>query len=1696
MAVKDVVQQAKNSRLGRVISNLVSDARQGAITRNQQLGTNFSNWQANNRASVSPGGNLDTRFRNSSTAQTVADSMLGFGAGNIRGQLGGTGAEKFLPKSYADAASYRAQTPIGKFSEGAGTLSGYVWGVPGKIAGGPSLLPKLLTMTKNAVIGGAFGGVSTAISDILAGKRPTVDSSLEGARQGAGSSWIFPATSRITDIALGTASKFVPQLAGLTDDALKVGNDVIKQGSRSQILRQLPKQILKGSLREASETPLETAFFATKDTADKGGTYAENYKNRFVGDLLSNAAIGGARQGVGLTPAMVRAGMNEFDAAAEKTAAQMGLTKKQYLQRGAIGGGEKAIDPLTAEAQKYGSAEEFVKGQTFFRGEGGSRGGGNYFTNSEEFAQEFAGIKPLTEVGIEKVYTPKELPFAGNEKEITSAIADAKSKGYKAVTVSEGSPFGEPIESVFVFDKSAIKTKSQLTDIYNQATPAKSLDEVLQTAKSTLNPNPLTAEAQKYGSVEEFVKNVDDERITFSLPGSKAKAVVTESTPRYELIDDLTEAEFKRLGVDEDDLITKFEHIEVDPSFRGKGVGTNLMNRAIKEAKNSGREYSYLNASPMGSDGLRLNDLTKFYEKFGFKTVKSQGNNNLMFAKTKDLKLTDIYNQATQTGIETPQKLQVQAEKRQPLNMGQVDPSLRALQPGKTEAQQVPQSQVLNPRQSLEMPQAQNGKTTDSLTQGNIASDRIISEARKEIGTTAEKKAPTIRKIADDLYTQWVNRFAPVERASKFVKAKLKTQGAELRPENDPEYLVRRFTGAGGIANARFKNELKPIIDQLEELKIDKLDMDVYLKAKRDIGLAERNIYGSDSNQASARVVALMEKYPGIDGISQQLYKYQNDGFKEMIDVGFLSKESGDIIAQQNPDYVPFQRVMDDLDNYLGVPSNKLQQGTQPIQKIKGSKRQIESPIESVIANTFKQRAAIEKNRVAKSIVDLQKVVPEIGFEQVKKSTPETITVWRDGKKEFWKVGTDIADTVKATNEESINTLLKIFQAPAALLRQGATGRNPDFLIPNIIKDQFDAGIASKYGYIPFVDYVSGLKSMLSNDDIYKRWETSGAKIDLGELSGRKSIQQSFDQATKRKGLFSWLGTGLDALGTISEVPTRVGLFKRAYKKTGNELIAALESRDSTVDFARMGSKMKTANSIIPFLNVGIQGFDKIIRQARSNPGKLALNAGLYAGLPAITTTLYNLNNYPEEYAEIPQYVKNSNFVLVKGRNEDGTVDYFTLPKGNIAPLITNPLENFLAYAYGQNDQSFGEFATQFISSALPVVGDGSSVKEIATKTIGQNLPQLIKPAIESLMNRSFYKYDSKKEQSKEIVPTYLNKKEPYQRAYDWTPTSYKKIGAVLNVSPLSVQHLAESYLAGYTKLPNQIIGILEGIADGKEIRKNDIPILRRFVSTTFPTSAKKTVVKTQKETPLMQRMTGRVSSSKETNAPITEEIRDEIKERVKNSDTVSNTELGTAYLSKSLSMPKSNRYEKSQRDTELYSSLSTIEGNEYLTDQQKTVLKGKVASELGKTTQDLQIYSVAKGDTNSKTLYAYDQIDKSTSFDDTMRYLVNGRKPVNGKILVSDGVIDNLVADGVIPYALGKDIKDIDLNEDGTHKGKIKSRRGKRSGRGSKKNNAAQLKAFNDLGEDLKKIKIGTSKIRTTQSQRITTKGLTFSGR
>jgi hypothetical protein len=126
-------------------------------------------------------------------------------------------------------------------------------------------------------------------------------------------------------------------------------------------------------------------------------------------------------------------------------------------------------DPLVEEAKKYKTAEEFVKANTYYRGQDYQGELGNFFTTNKKDAQQYATKVHEIQVAPEDIYKPDVIPKA-TSSQIDNAIGEAERKGFKAMWVDEskvtGSPQGEL--SLFVFDKKGIKTKKQLASEWNQ----------------------------------------------------------------------------------------------------------------------------------------------------------------------------------------------------------------------------------------------------------------------------------------------------------------------------------------------------------------------------------------------------------------------------------------------------------------------------------------------------------------------------------------------------------------------------------------------------------------------------------------------------------------------------------------------------------------------------------------------------------------------------------------------------------------------------------------------------------------------------------------------------------------------------------------------------------------------------------------------------------------------------------------------------------------------------------------------------------------------------------------------------------------------------------------------------------------------------------------------------------------------------
>lgn len=709
--------------------------------------------------------------------------------------------------------------------------------------------------------------------------------------------------------------------------------------------------------------------------------------------------------------------------------------------------------------------------------------------------------------------------------------------------------------------------------------------------------------------------------------------------------------------------------------------------------------------------------------------------------------------------------------------------------------------------------------------------ERILKQAKTEIGSRDDKPFNLTEKF-DEIYTDWVDRFYPVTKITEQIEEGTKSK---IRPEFNPVYQVKRLMGAGGTAELRHKRTLEPIIKQLGD--VDRSDFDVFMKAQRDIELAGRGIKGSDAEVAQQRLDALSERYDinKLNQVADQLYTYQRQGLEKLKQAGFLSDEAVSNITAKNQKYVPFQRIADELDNFLGIPTQKLQQSSTPVKKIKGSDKAIESPLESIIANTYKVESAIAKNNVAKSIVNLGNIDPKYNnlFEKAKGAGNDVITVWENGQKQYYKAPEQIIKVVKGLNEENMGTVLKVLSAPASFFRAQTTGRNPAFFIPNAVRDQFDAALNTKYGYIPFFDYMQGLGHLINDrrnpggDPLVREWYESGGSIFFENMGGRKDIRKQIQDATQKKPLIQKaidaFVTGIDVAGEFSEKPTRIGIYKRARQATNNPTIAAYESREGTLDFARMGAKMKIANSLVPFLNVSIQGFDKMLRSAVDHPGRTALVMAGTALLPQTLISLYNNQFHRDDYAQVPDFEKQGNFILLTGnKDREGNPIYYKVPLGHTQSILTQPTDQFITWLAGNNPQKFSQLALSMLTGALPVIGEGDNPGEIASRTLGGNLPQFMKPAAEGMFN-----YDSFR--NKPIVDPYTIQEPPAAQFYPSTPEEYKKIGRKFNVSPARIQHVAEGYGGGLSKEIGNARSTIQDMMAGNPLDPNKIPLVRRF---------------------------------------------------------------------------------------------------------------------------------------------------------------------------------------------------------------------------------------------------------------------------
>tara|TARA_R110002126_G_scaffold221936_1_gene367100 strand:- start:64 stop:4425 length:4362 start_codon:yes stop_codon:yes gene_type:complete len=733
--------------------------------------------------------------------------------------------------------------------------------------------------------------------------------------------------------------------------------------------------------------------------------------------------------------------------------------------------------------------------------------------------------------------------------------------------------------------------------------------------------------------------------------------------------------------------------------------------------------------------------------------------------------------------------------------------------------------------------------------------------------------------IFNEFYYKWFDKLGSLVDLAKESRVRGKTQKVGERLD----LLVRMYAGVVDMATTMITNKtfvinkdgnieetgagLQSILDDFDSMVIPKetnrkqrlKDFEDYLIAKRYLeDLVNReDVTVTDQQKADslATLNALAEKYGEttrvFDTFAKEIYSYQQRILKMLVDGGNMAKETYDAILKDNPNYIPFQRVMDK--EYGSVSKRQIFSNAslnKVIKKIVGSELEIKSPIQQILSNTFRIADIAWQNRIATSIASMADVMPEYieklkvpripvkdadgnivkdkkgndVYRQIDNYDPKNaITVFVKGKKQFYKVDPAILKGIEQMRPDELGFITKFFSFPATVLRAGAT-LVPEFWLKNVMRDMLGAFIMNPDRPTP-IDTVKGLTAIMGNADLYKQWMQSGGSFNSYMELSDNGLEKAQKELLNPKGRIAKYLTQPwkmpEAASLALEQSVRLGVYSAAKKAGKSDLEAGFESRDATLDFARGGSASKMINRFVPFFNAGMQGADKLYRSMRDNPKATSMYALATITMPSILITGYYLYGASEEekqeYLEIPQWQRDTFWVFKSGG------EWRRIPKPfSLGYIFGSTPERFLMWMDSEGITDGKKFWLDTVK------GLSKSVSPVPSAT--SLLPPSLRVGIESITNYNFY-------QGRSIYPDWMNDLSPEKRKTKGTSETSIALGKQLNMSPALVENaLRGTFASSADYITDAGDYILNSVKEwnGEEIPEKptspmDIPIVRAF---------------------------------------------------------------------------------------------------------------------------------------------------------------------------------------------------------------------------------------------------------------------------
>jgi hypothetical protein len=707
-------------------------------------------------------------------------------------------------------------------------------------------------------------------------------------------------------------------------------------------------------------------------------------------------------------------------------------------------------------------------------------------------------------------------------------------------------------------------------------------------------------------------------------------------------------------------------------------------------------------------------------------------------------------------------------------------------------------------------------RETGAVSSPNISTkDYLRQQAQAQEVARKAGQPQGIRKLTAplaDTKSKLIDSLSPIEDTLNQRITKDNATG-HITPQLD------RALRADTIAGQYIKD--KGLADVIQSVPNTK-EFDQYLIAKHAADLEKNGIKTGRNAASDAQLVNdLAAKY---EPHAQALKQYSQGLLDQAVNYGLISKKLAGSLKEKYPNYVPANRIFgaDELVKPpKGIGGGKASLGSQSVvQKIKGSDRQIESPLSSLIDKTHAVIDQGERNKAAQILTgykdlqgnpfQLRRLRPDeaVGSKHV-------ISVLVDGKPQRYETTPEIANAAKSLSKEQLGLIGRIFAVPTRILRLGATGLNPAFAGANAIKDLASGALNSK----------NPLRSSVANPSVFlqalKVSLNHGSK-EYGELVREGAGGTSFDIARNApKQNVANIRAQKNAASSVAYTVTHPAQLLRAAENTvgrseefsralqyyggkqaakasgaGDEaarVLGAHAARNNTVNFSRAGDYGRVLNSVLPYLNAGIQGSRTLVRNAGERPVQTATKLVILGFMPTAATTAWNLATPDRKaaYDDIKPYEKQGNLIIVppnpKKDPATGKWNVIKIPVSqeiaNLNNIVRNGIETGLHNGTFDKGRTLGD-----------LIGTTTSIQaENGRQLIGQATPQAIKPFAENVFNQNFFT-------GNKIVPDSQKNLDARDQYGSNTSGTAKVVGRNLNVSPRQIDNTLSTAGGGLSK--------------------------------------------------------------------------------------------------------------------------------------------------------------------------------------------------------------------------------------------------------------------------------------------------------